>query len=248
MKVKYYSNKKQLFASNCRKAFGLIEAVTALAILAFICSTILAIINQCVASASDSMLRMQAFEIARDNMEKLLSSDSVEETVEYGFSDMFPDIQWQINTETFSEPMTERIWVRAVCSAEYTDHAGELQKVELTNWLTSLSQEDLLKLLKLPQDWTEDQLLATTEEAAAYAGVEVDIIEKWIENGMPLVEEGEYEGYYIINQLDLYIETNGNPTLEDKLRWREKMKGEGIKTDDQEDEELFETYNEEPNR
>jgi len=246
--VKYCSNKKQLFVLNCRKAFGLIEAVTALVILAFVCSTILVIINQCMASAADSMLRMHAFEIARDNMEKLLSSDSVEETVEYGSSDIFPDVQWQINTETFSEPLTARIWVRAVCSAEYTDHEGELQKVELTNWLTNLSQEDLLKLLQPQQDWTEDQLLATIEEAADYVGVEVETIDQWIENGMPMVEEGEYEGYYIKNQLELFEETNGNPTLEDKIRWREKMKGEEINSVDREDDESSGSYDEEPNQ
>ncbi|GAI98044.1 unnamed protein product [marine sediment metagenome] len=116
------------------------EALTALIILALVSSSVLVVINRCMASAADSALRMQAFEIARDNMETLLSKDSAEEMVEYGSSDKYPAIQWQTAVETFYEPMTERMWVRAVCSAEYADIAGDVQTIELTHWLTALTK------------------------------------------------------------------------------------------------------------
>jgi hypothetical protein len=104
-----------------------------------------------MASAADSELRMQAFEVARDNMETLLSKDSVSETVEYGDSVKYPEIKWQTTVEIFYEPtMAEQmqIWARGICSAEYTDTAGNVQTVELTHWLTSLTKEQLLQMFK----------------------------------------------------------------------------------------------------
>jgi type II secretory pathway pseudopilin PulG len=132
-------------------AFSLVEVVTALIILALISSSVLVVINRCMASAADSELRMQAFEVACDNMESLLSKDSVEEMVEYGNSDKYPEIKWQTTVEIFYEPtMMEQtqIWVRGICSAEYADTTGQTQTIELTNWLTGLTREQLLQMLK----------------------------------------------------------------------------------------------------
>jgi hypothetical protein len=132
-------------------AFSLVEAVTALIILALTCSSVLLVINRCMASAADSEIRMQAFEVARDNMEALLSEDVVSETVEYGNSFKYPEIKWQTTVEVFYEPTMAanmQIWVRGICSAEYTDAAGQDQKIELTHWLTSLTREQLLNMLK----------------------------------------------------------------------------------------------------
>jgi hypothetical protein len=136
-------------------AFSLVEAVTALIILAFISSSVLVVINRCMASAADSELRMRAFEVARDNMETLLYKDSVEEMVEYGSSDKYPEIKWQTTVEMFYEPAVMeqmQIWVRGVCSAEYTDSVGETQTIELTHWLTGLTKEQLLQLLQQEQE------------------------------------------------------------------------------------------------
>jgi hypothetical protein len=132
-------------------AFSLVEVVTALIILAFISFSVLVVINRCMASAADSELRMQAFEVARDNMETLLSKDSVEEMVEYGSSVKYPEIKWQTTVEMFYEPEASeqmQVWVRGVCSAEYTDAAGEVQTIELTHWLTGLTKEQLIEMLK----------------------------------------------------------------------------------------------------
>ena len=188
-----------------RKAFSLIEVVAALVILSFVSLSMLVVINRSLASAADSVLRMQAFGIARENMEVLLAAESVQEMVESGFSDRYPEIQWQTIVELFSEPITAETWVQAVCSAEYTDTDGELQKVELIHWLTDLTKEQLREIM-------EDRVIKTIEDAADYAGVDIDTIEQWVENGMPVTKEG----YYIKSELDLYKQTEGSPTPEDR--------------------------------
>jgi len=130
------------------RAFSLIEVVVALGILALISSSVLVVINRCVTSAADSAQRYQAFEVARDNMEALLSKNSVKEMAEFGSSDKYPGIQWQTVVETFYEPITARMWIQAICSAEYTDTAGNLQTIELTHWLTDLTKKQLLQIME----------------------------------------------------------------------------------------------------
>jgi hypothetical protein len=184
-----------------------------------------------MASAADSALRMQAFEVARDNMETLLSKDSVNEMVEYGSSDKHPEIQWKTAVETFYEPMTEQIWVRAICSTEYADTAGDVQTIELTHWLTGLTKEQIIQMIEEKQKekgQSAEEVIETAKEAADYAGVDVATIQQWVENGMPKTENG----FYIKDWLDLYARTNGEPTAEDKERLMkkdadlEKMKSE----------------------
>jgi len=194
------------------------EVVAALIILGLVSSSVLVVINRCMVSAADSALRMRAFEVARDNMEALLSSGSVKETVEYGSSDKYPEVEWQTVVETFYEPLTSRMWIQAVCSAEYTDTDGEVQTVELTNWLTNVSEKDVRKILEEQQKEEEElaeQIIETEEEAADYAGVDRQTIQQWVENGMLKTKDG----YYIKNQLDLYWDNDGNPSIEDK-QWQ----------------------------
>jgi len=211
---------KCLFRKNLLSAFSLIETVTALIILAIISSSVFVVINRCMSSVADSALRMQAFEVSRKNMETLLVKDSVAEMVEYGSSDKYPEIQWQTTVETFYEPITERMWIQAVCSAEYTDTAGELQKVELTHWLTDLTKEQLIKIIEQRQkDLTAEQIIETKQEAAVYADVDVETIELWEANAMLTTKDG----YYIKSELDLYKQTNGKPTAEDRNRMAKKV-------------------------
>jgi prepilin-type N-terminal cleavage/methylation domain-containing protein len=198
-----------------KKAFSLVEVLTALAILALTSSSVLIVIDRCVASAATSALRMKAFEIARENMETLLASPSVQESVEYGESDLYPAITWQTSVETFYEPVTARMWLRGVCQAEYTDPNGHEQTVELTHWLTDLTKEQLLQMMKQDdagQNGVAGQLLETVEEAAEYAGVDVETIEQWLDNGLLTTEDGSF----IKSNLDLYKQNNGNPSAEDK--------------------------------
>jgi len=197
------------------KGFSLPEVVAALVILGLVSSSVLVVINRCMVSATDSALRMRAFEVARENMEALLSRDSVKEMVEYGSSDKYPGIEWQTVVETFYEPLTARMWIQAVCSAEYTDTDGEVQTVELTSWLTNVSEADVRKILEEQQKEDEllaEQIIETEEEAADYAGVDEQTIRQWVENGMLKTKDG----YYIKNQLDLYRDNDGNPSVEDR--------------------------------
>ena len=175
----------------------------------------LVVFNRYMASAADSMLRMQAFEVARANMEELLTLDSVSESVEYGYNERYPDIEWQTAVETFYEPLTSRMWIQAICSTEYTDSENEVQTVELTHWLTDVTKSQLLQILAQQQDEIEqlaDQVVETLEEAAEYAGVDQQTIQQWIDNGMLLTEEGSFPK----GQLGLYMNSNGMPTAEDR--------------------------------
>jgi hypothetical protein len=144
--------RRALMRDTREKAFSLVETAAAVAILAFVCSSLLVVINRYMDSAVDSVMRMRAFEVARKNMEELLTSDIAEESVEYGDSEKYPDIQWQTVVESFSVPLADKMWIQAVCSAEYIDSEGEVRKIELTHWLTDLTKAQ------------EQQILARQEE------------------------------------------------------------------------------------
>ncbi len=210
--------KKKLYAKrytlNADSAFSLVEVLTALAILALMSSSVLVVIDRCVASAGDSALRMQAFEVARENMEKLLASTSLNENVEYGESNKYHEISWTTVVETFYEPISSRMWVRGICSAEYTDTEGQEQNVELTHWLAGLTKEQLLEVSTREGEEGQltAQLIGTIEGAAEYADVDVQTIERWLDNGMLTTKDGSFVGL----NLDIYLRSGGNPSPEDK--------------------------------
>jgi len=192
------------------KAFSLVETLTALAILALVSSSVVVVINRCMASVTDLSLRMQAFKTARENMEKLLVLNSVSEMVEYGTSEKNPNIQWQTVVEPFYEPLTSRMWVRAVCSADYTDTTGQVQTVELTHWLTSVTKKQVLDVLKQrQQEQLANQSFATAKEAADYAGVDEETIQQWVDNGMRLADDGSF----LASELDFYKQSGGKPSI-----------------------------------
>ena len=57
---------------NTKGGFTLIEVATALIILALISFNVLVVVDNCVVSASNSKMKMQAFQVARENMEQLM--------------------------------------------------------------------------------------------------------------------------------------------------------------------------------
>ncbi|MDH4239569.1 MAG: type II secretion system GspH family protein [Phycisphaerae bacterium] len=171
------------------KAFTLAETVVAMVILAFVCSSVLVVINRYMSSAVDSVMRMQAFEVARKNMEDLLTSDLVEESVEFGDSEKYPDIQWETVVETFYEPITTKMWVQAICSAEYTDSEGEVRKVELTHWLTDLTKAQTLQILARQEEEKErlaDEMLNAPDGADPGDRLPVDIPVDSLPEGFPV--------------------------------------------------------------
>jgi prepilin-type N-terminal cleavage/methylation domain-containing protein len=200
-----------------KRAFSLVEVSAALIILALVSSGVMLVIDQCATSGTNSILRMQAFEVARENMEKLLTSDSLEETVDYGDSELYPGVTWETAVETFYEPITARMWVQGVCSARFYDIEGQEQTVELTHWLTDVSKDQLLKMMS-GQDGEQDpvagQLIEMMEDAALYAGVDVETIEQWIDGGMLVTDDGSF----VKGNLDIYMLNNGNPSPEDQQR------------------------------
>ena len=136
----------------------MIEVSVALIILGMIAATVLVIINKAVDTVVMWQTKMQAFEIARENMEQILAKPSVSDMVEYGTSETNPDITWETTVESFYEPITSRMWIRAVCSAEFPDPNGEQQKVELTQWLTGLNQKQIMMILEQKKKLAEYQM------------------------------------------------------------------------------------------
>lgn len=205
--------KRAIYRSHGR-AFTLLEVITALAILALAASSVLVVINRCMLTAANSAFQMEAFQVARENLETLLTSDTLTEQVEYGTSDRYPNISWQTVVEAFSEPASGQMWLRAVCSADYTDPSGETQTVELVHWITSLTDQQADQLLDDEdlETLAAEQLLDTAEDAAAYAGVDAETIQNWIENGLLTTDDGAF----IKHNLDIYVRSDGNPTEPEK--------------------------------
>ena len=196
------------------RAFTLLEVLTALAILALTSSSVLLVINRCMTSTADSALRMEAFQVARENLEKVLVAESVSESVEYGTSELYPGISWRTVIEAFSEPVMGQLWVRAVCSADYVDAKGETQTLELTHWIGTLTDRQAEQLMEDEdlEALAADQLIETVEEAAEYAAVDVETIEDWVANGLLMTGEGAF----IRHNLDIYVQSGGAPSDSEK--------------------------------
>lgn len=127
--------------------FTLLEVVTALLILGTICATALTVMNQAIATTIDLRKRTQAFETARENMENLLCLMTISDTSDFGTHPLYPDIEWETTVEPFTEPVTNKMWIQAVCTASYPDSSGEIQTVTLAHWLTGLSEKQMRQIL-----------------------------------------------------------------------------------------------------
>ena len=174
----------------------------------------LVVINRCMGAAADSAFQMEAFQLVRENMEKILSAESVTESVEYGASERYPDISYRTVTEAFSESATGQMWIRAVCSAEYVDSKDETQTVELVHWVTMLSDKQAEQLVQDEdlEALAAEQLLDDIDLASEYAGVDAETVELWMENGLLITDDGRF----IKHNLDIYMGGNGEPSDEQK--------------------------------
>jgi len=204
-----------------RRGFTLLEVLTALSILAFVSTSVLVVIDRCIVAATDSSLRVEAFAVARENMEKILASNTVKETVEYGTSDTNANISWQTVVEAFSEPIDGTMWVRAVCSAEYEDTSGETQTVTLEHWITELTDQQADQIMSEEdlEQLAVEQLVETPQEAAQHAGVGTETIEQWVQDGLLTTEDG----FFIRYNLDIYKQSNGDPPDDEKARQVESI-------------------------
>jgi len=129
----------------------MIEVTVALVILGMIAATVLVVVNRAIDTVVQWQTKMEAFDIVRENMEKILARSAVSDSVEYGISEENPDITWETTVESFYEPITNNMWARAVCLAKFIDNNGEEQKIELTHWLTSLNKEQVMQILEQKQ-------------------------------------------------------------------------------------------------
>jgi prepilin-type N-terminal cleavage/methylation domain-containing protein len=190
--------------------FTLIEVLTALAILALTASSVLFVVNQNISSAADSVRRMEAFALARENMERVLTSPSATETVQFGTSEIYPDISWRTVVEAFSEPVEGTMWLRAVCAAEFADSKGETQKVELVHWLSPLTDQQAAQFLQGDEggSLSAEQIIEGNEDAAKYANVDADTIGQWLDRGLVVTSDGSFLRY----NLDIFIRSQGNPS------------------------------------
>ncbi len=148
----------------------------------------MSILDRLVGAMIDMRLQAAAFETARENMEALLSRDSIKDRVDYGVSEVNPDIHWQVVVEPFHEPVNNAMWVRAVSSAGYTDSKGNYEEVELEHWLTNLPgsvvrqiieqqelEEEYLNLLSGTATGQEEAMVQETTIAyLKQAGLDVD--------------------------------------------------------------------------
>jgi hypothetical protein len=122
--------------------------------------------NRYVSSVTDLQLTHDAFELARGNMEQLLSESRLSDVSEMGTSETNPDIEWETRVEPFYEPVTNQMWVRAVCSAGFTDTKGEFQNIELEHWITNLTAEQVKQIISQQQAESEYlDLLSDGEES-----------------------------------------------------------------------------------
>ncbi|MCU0915147.1 MAG: type II secretion system GspH family protein [Planctomycetes bacterium] len=205
-----------LRAARGAAGFTLLEILASLAILGLACSSVLIVIDRCLNSAADSVLRMAAFELVRENLEQVLTRENVEETTDFGTSDRYPDISWETVVEAFPDPVAGQMWLRAVCAAHYPDALGEKQTIELIHWITPLTdqqagqlagQQDLEKL-------ETEQIIATEGEAATYAHVDTDTLREWVANGLVKTDNG----MFLRHNLDLFVRAKGRPTAEQKAQ------------------------------
>lgn len=140
--MKYHSKYNSI-----AKGFTLTEVMAALVILALVTTGSLVAMNRYLQMAIDEDIKMEAFSLARENMEKVLSVSKLTDGVQQGASETNPDIQWQTTVESFYEPLTSRMWIRAICGVSYIDSDAENQEIELTHWVTDVSKEQVLAII-----------------------------------------------------------------------------------------------------
>lgn len=164
-------------------------------VIALIAGSAMTILDNLVGAMLDIRLHADAYETVRQNMETLLSLANVQDTVEYGVSEMHPEIQWQTVIEPFFEPITNAMWMRAICSASYTDSKGQYQEIELEHWLTNLpanvvrqiiqqqkAEEEYLDLMSgTSSGQAEAVLQETTMAYLMEAGLNVDAYTSFLE-------------------------------------------------------------------
>lgn len=196
------------------EGFTLLETVTAMCILALMCTGIVVVMSRCTTTANNLTLQIQAFDVAQQQMEEVLAKSSVRESVDMGTSEQYPNVEWQTTIEVFEEPVGSALWARAICSSQYEDVDGQPQTVELACWLGRLTEDQLAKLERERNADANDPLVDGVEAAAEYAGVTPETIRAWIAKGLLVSEDGTF----VKANLDIFKRADGRPSEADKQR------------------------------
>ena len=191
------------------RGFTLLEIMASLLILSLVCSSAMVIMARNRHSSYNVTMRLRALEVARENMEQILVSETTEEQTEFGFSEKYPTIEWENTIETFYAPLEGQTWARARSIARYKDMEDVDQEIELEHWLCPVTEADMDVLDQL--EGSESGLLESISEAAESVGVDEQEVLVWLENGMVQTEEG----YFIEANLRLFMRTQGSPSLEE---------------------------------
>jgi prepilin-type N-terminal cleavage/methylation domain-containing protein len=209
-----------------RHAFTMVEVVAALVLLSIILSSVMVLMNRYVDSVIDLQLRQEAFELARGNMEQLLAETKLSDMAEFGDSETNPEIEWQTLVEPFYEPITNKMWVRAVCSAGFDDTKGDYQNIELEHWISNLTAAQVKQILAQQQveseymdllnDGEDSAIQETTLAYLEEQGLDAEAYDQFAQeqrrNKLEYITEKGFEGY------DEYVETlkeEENKFLED---------------------------------
>ncbi len=168
---------KYKFSSYSKGGFTLIEALTALVIVGFICGTVLVVINDCVDSISDQSSRLEAIEVARENIEFLISQSMLKESVETGISEVYPGIEWVMSVEVVQFPMTNKLWMKAVSSANFYNSNNELEEIKFERWLAPLTAQQE-KLIMNDRQREQDYLSELELEQQAEAQRQAELQEE----------------------------------------------------------------------
>lgn len=135
----------------CRSAnkggFTLVEALAAVVVLGIILSSVMIVIDNCISSTINLTLKQKAFEVARENIEQIISRDQVQEEIETGVSDRYPEIEWE-NAIRADKVADSEMWVKVTCKAMYLDSEEEPREVELVHWLTKLSKQQMQQVMR----------------------------------------------------------------------------------------------------
>lgn len=151
-------------SKTARYGFTIVEVGAALVLLSMLLGSVMVLMNRYVDAVMDMRLRQEAFELARSNMETLLTENRLSDTAEFGTSEINPAIEWSTIVEPFYEPATNRMWVRAVCTTEFLDTQGEYQLVELEHWITNLTAAQVKQVVAQQQAEDEYMKLLETDE------------------------------------------------------------------------------------
>ena len=191
------------------RAFTLVEVAVTIVVVGLIVGSSMTILDRLVGAMADMRLRTEAFETARQNMEALLSEANITDRSEYGTNEFVPEIQWQTVVEPFYEPISNRMWVRAICSAGFNDSQGKYQSIDLEHWLTNLSAEVVRQIIQqqqAEQDYLD--LLSGTAAGQEEAEAQEATIAYLSEAGLDVDKYTAFLEQQRRNKLD-YISKNG---------------------------------------